>query len=176
MNFIEKIKRQVEILVLCSSNNNKITCADLAWRFKVEEITIKRDLNYLRSIGFDIHSTKKEGIKIFKTANDTLLKDLVVEYIALSCQKYSQNILNWLSAALNNLNCALCYVTLQHCVSRNILVKIKYKSNYNINCEEFRVCPLSFKQINDKMVLIASKYGQPTDFYLDNIISAEALE
>jgi predicted DNA-binding transcriptional regulator YafY len=57
-----KYKRQIEILGLVLSGS--YSSFDLAALFNVEELTIKRDLNELRSYGIDIHSRKNEGVII----------------------------------------------------------------------------------------------------------------
>lgn len=177
MNLIEKIKRQIEILVLCSSESNvKITCADLALRFKVEEITIKRDLSYLRSLGFDIHSSKRYGIKIFRNNDKNKLTELVFEYVALSCQKYSMFLLEWFVNSINNLDKAICYIILQHCIARHIEAKIRYMVDDTGSEAEFRIIPHLIDQLNNKIVLHASKYGIKDKFYLEKITSVVALD
>lgn len=59
-DFQTKFKRQIEILGLCLSEEivKPLRTFDLADYFKVEELTIKRDLQDLRSYGIDIHSDK----------------------------------------------------------------------------------------------------------------------
>ena len=61
-DFQSKFKRQIEILGLCLSEETKkpIITFDLAEYFQVEELTIKRDLQDLRSYGIDIHSHKEQ--------------------------------------------------------------------------------------------------------------------
>ena len=56
-----KVKRQSEILGLILSNIKTYAIADLAYQFKCEELTIKRDLKEIREMGIDIHSSGKNG-------------------------------------------------------------------------------------------------------------------
>ncbi|MCX6164362.1 MAG: WYL domain-containing protein [Ignavibacteriae bacterium] len=83
--YAEKIKRQIEILGLCIGNiHNKIKIQDLKSIFNVEDATIDRDLKELRSLGIDIHSTKNEGISIYRDISQTLIEQLLLDYLAFS--------------------------------------------------------------------------------------------
>ncbi len=55
-----KSARQIEILSLVEKNPGVYSIADLCEMFRVEVATLNRDLNELRSMGYDVHSSKKQ--------------------------------------------------------------------------------------------------------------------
>ena len=69
-----KLKRQIEIIALALNSEKKFSIFDVAELFHCEELTIKRDLQELRSQGIDIHSTKGKGICIEKTIDEAKQK------------------------------------------------------------------------------------------------------
>ena len=81
-----KLKRQIEILGLCLSQNHPspLKTFDLADIFNVEELTIKRDLQDIRGYGIDIHSEKKWGVCISGVLSHDKLLELIHQYSALS--------------------------------------------------------------------------------------------
>ncbi len=81
-----KLKRQLEIagLILSQNFSGIMRSADLAYIFKVEELTIMRDLQQLRTMGIDIHSTKKHGVCINNRLDDFKLLELIQQYSSLS--------------------------------------------------------------------------------------------
>ncbi len=65
IDFKSKFKRQIEILGICIGKNyQSMTIGEIAGIFGVEELTIKRDMNDLRSSGIAIHSLKGKGVEI----------------------------------------------------------------------------------------------------------------
>lgn len=79
-----KLKRQIEIVGLSLNNEKKFSVFDVAELFHCEELTIKRDLQELRTNGIDIHSTKGKGVCIESKIAETKLKEFISQYIALS--------------------------------------------------------------------------------------------
>lgn len=69
-----KIKRQTEILGLVLANPDKYQIYDFEELYEVNDLTIKRDLQELRSLGIDIHSEGKKGITVYsKIPNVSIL-------------------------------------------------------------------------------------------------------
>ena len=83
-DFKIKFKRQIEILGLCLSKSYEgMSVSDLADKFSVEELTIKRDLNDLRASGIAIHSQKGFGIVVDKKPPAEKIRELIKQYGAL---------------------------------------------------------------------------------------------
>ena len=84
LDFKIKFKRQIEILGLCLAKNYEgMTLSDFAELFGVEELTIKRDLNDLRSAGLMIHSAKGKGVIVDKKPSSEKIRELIKQYSAL---------------------------------------------------------------------------------------------
>lgn len=81
---LTKLKRQIEIIGLALDSKKKFSVTNVAELFHCEELTIKRDLQELRSQGIDIHSTKGKGICIEQKIEEAKLKECISHYIALS--------------------------------------------------------------------------------------------
>jgi predicted DNA-binding transcriptional regulator YafY len=123
-----KLKRQVEILGLCLGNvkDHTIKTFDLADYFGVEELTIKRDLQDLRSYGIDIHSSRKNGVCISSPINKDKIAECIVHYTGIN----HPNLLSERStillveqrgeASLKNI------IQLQVCIDRTVTAKIVY--------------------------------------------------
>ncbi|MEM3091780.1 MAG: helix-turn-helix domain-containing protein [Candidatus Pacearchaeota archaeon] len=82
-DFRTKLKRQIEIISLVTENPNQYTIFDLAAKFNISEITVKRDLQEIRGMGIDIHSSGKKGINIFTPLNDEMIKLLIAQYTGI---------------------------------------------------------------------------------------------
>ncbi len=78
------VKRRIEILGLCMESGTPLRAVDLGMLFDCEELTIKRDMQELRSQGIPIHSTKKKGVCLDRPIESQMLKELTSLYIGLS--------------------------------------------------------------------------------------------
>lgn len=78
-----KIKRQIEIVGLALDRNTIVRIGDLAEMYGCDDLTIKRDLQSLRSFGIDIHSGKKDGVTIIAPVSDKTMKQLVSQYLGI---------------------------------------------------------------------------------------------
>ena len=65
-------RSQCEILGLILSKKKVYNIADLADIFNCEELTIKRDLKELRSMGIDVHSSGKKGVGLHNDLENSL--------------------------------------------------------------------------------------------------------
>lgn len=83
-NNIQALKRQIEILAYFCTKGDSENCFDydLADKYSVSEITIRRDLNELRSKGIPINSLHGRGIEITGKIPKQILSDLIIKYIA----------------------------------------------------------------------------------------------
>ena len=155
-----KYKRQLEILGLCfhSRMGDVISLSLLAEKFKVEPLTIKRDLTELRSAGIDIHSTKKSGISMGRRPGDERMKEIVQQYTALtlSSAHVDRSIALLVNKrkdkALANL------VVLQLCIEQNKRALIDYEKESDEVVKSREICPLLlFEADNYWRVLVQEK-------------------
>lgn len=128
LDFQSKFKRQIEILGLCLSREIKkpLKTFDLAGLFNVEELTIKRDLLYLRSYGIDIHSYKKDGVKINGTLTKKKVADLIFHYCSLNHDNQSFDRTTSLVVEKLGENALANMVLLQMCIDNSEAALIDY--------------------------------------------------
>ncbi len=83
-NNIQALKRQIEILAYFCTKRDGDSCYDydLAEKYFVSEITIRRDLNELRAKGIPINSLHGKGIEITGKIQQKILSDFIIKYIA----------------------------------------------------------------------------------------------
>ena len=78
---INEVKRRTEILAAVLNGEN-LGKADFAFEYGLNEITINRDLGWLRSLGIQINSKKNEVTLFDKPPNQILIK-LAADYLPL---------------------------------------------------------------------------------------------
>ena len=169
-----KLKRQIEILGICLSQNYEypLKTFDLADMFNVEELTIKRDLQDIRSFGIDIHSTKKKGICLSNKMDESKLRELIHQYSALCyTESYVEKSTSLMvkrlgEKALSNM------VTLQICIDKTLTAQIDYEKESEEL--EFRreICPVFIFQSDNYWRVLAADRDKLKQFHLNKIIEA----
>jgi predicted DNA-binding transcriptional regulator YafY len=130
-----KIKRQVEILGLIIDNPGFKTF-DLAEKFSVEELTIKRDLQDLRSYGIDIHSHKKNGVCVNSSIDKQKISECIAYYtgiinpVSLAEKATIKLVEKRGTSALKNM------VLLQKCIEDCLIARIKYNKEGDVISEK----------------------------------------
>jgi predicted DNA-binding transcriptional regulator YafY len=124
-DFQSKIKRQIEILGLCLSGQPLRTC-DLAIFFNVEELTIKRDLQDLRSYGIDIHSHKKTGLTLDSQITPEKLLSIILSYSGLSKSQLNMDRSTMLLIEKYGCQVLTRLVLLQRCIDNSEIAIIDY--------------------------------------------------
>jgi predicted DNA-binding transcriptional regulator YafY len=156
--FDPKLKRQIEIIGLCLSET-KIEKSDLEDIFNCEEPTIKRDLNSLRSMGIDIHSTKRGGISITKPLDKKNSSNFIKKYVQfISSDESFDKATNSLIEELKD-NSLEYLVKLQKSIEDNSLVEIDYCVDENNILPRIPVAPLLFFQRNGSWRILALNKG-----------------
>lgn len=167
--YIKKLKRQIEIVGKALSSKEKFTVLDLAIEYNVEELTIKRDLAELRSRGIDIHSLKKEGIKILQPLKKELLKEFILEYIGFS---YSEDYPDKSSLILiqkHGEKALLFVVQLQKAIEQNLVTEIDYQSTANACKTNVLVHPLKIFQTQGEWRLLAQNQNLIKQYFISKI-------
>lgn len=156
-----KLKRQIEILGLCLSQNHPqpLKTFDLADIFSVEELTIKRDLQDLRTSGIEIHSEKRKGVCVTGVLARNKLVELIHQYSAVSftddiAEKSTSLLVNKLGEkSLANM------VILQLCIESNHTAVIDYETEHE--SLEFR------REINPVLIFERDNYWRVLAFHDD---------
>jgi predicted DNA-binding transcriptional regulator YafY len=172
--FRNKVKRQLEILGICLSQNypGHLTTFDLADMFGVEELTIKRDLKELRSQGIDIHSVRGKGIGVTSTFADEKLKELIQQYTAIavsydSVDKSTGLLVNKLKEkALANL------IVLGMCIESHTRTLVDYEKESSGVDFRREISPLRIFQRDNYWRILAIEKGIIKQFHLNKIIDA----
>ncbi|MCB9211250.1 MAG: WYL domain-containing protein [Ignavibacteriales bacterium] len=171
-----KVKRQSEILGLILSNIKTYAIADLAYQFKCEELTIKRDLKEIREMGIDIHSSGKNGVKIFNTLNEVLINDIVTQYLSSSLADNFYNKATKLlvkklgTKALENIT------LLQSGIENETTVEIIYLKTDKSKTLARAIEPMLIFQSDGSWRLFARHEGVLKQFLIDRILSIKTTE
>ena len=171
-----KLKRQLEVLGIILSQNypGLIRTNDLAEMFSVEELTIMRDLQQLRSFGVDIHSTKLHGICITGKIEETKLQEMIQQYSSLCIspafvEKSTSLLVNRLGEkSLANL------VVLQLALEHNRVVQIDYEKENGMLDFAREICPILIFQRENYWRVLASIDNSLRQFHLNKILEARS--
>jgi predicted DNA-binding transcriptional regulator YafY len=171
-----KLKRQIEILGVCASEDEKFWSADLAHVFDCDEITVKRALNELRSQGIDIHSTKAKGVRINRPIDQRTLTDVLLQYFGIcysdtSVDRATASIVQKLGVqALRNV------VQLQRCIESHAVAVVDYQSSHDKVLKSIRVCPLLAFQSDGNWRILAIHDQIVKQFLISGILSVECTD
>jgi predicted DNA-binding transcriptional regulator YafY len=172
VDFKSKFKRQIEILGICLNKNYKgMMINELADLFKVESLTIKRDMNDLRSAGIDIHSAKGKGVGLERKPPIDKIRELIKQYSALNTsdifvEKSTALLVNRLKEdALANM------VVLQMCIDKNKMAVIDYEKDADVYERKVEISPLLIFQTDNYWRLLTINEGKIKQFLMNKIIS-----
>ncbi len=169
-----KLKRQLEILgiILSQDYSGLIRTFDLAEMFRVEELTIMRDLQQLRSFGIDIHSTKKEGISIEGKIEDEKLREFIQQYSSLCiAPSFVDKSTSLLVSRLGEKSLAN-LVVLQLSIEQNRVVQIDYEKENGMLDFAREICPILIFQRENYWRVLASFSNSLRQFHLNKILEA----
>jgi predicted DNA-binding transcriptional regulator YafY len=170
-----KIKRQTEILGLVLAYPGRYQIYDLEELYGVNDLTIKRDLQELRSLGIDIHSEGKKGINIYSKIPNEILKGIIPQYIGIAVNQSSYDQATNLFISKLGPKSISTLTQLQICIDKNYTVKILYQKPEEKVTDERIVEPYCIFQGEKNWRLLASHNGTVKQFLLNNIKSVEQL-
>jgi len=171
-----KIKRQTEILGLVLANPGKYQIYDFEEMYDVNDLTIKRDLQELRSLGIDIHSEGKKGINVYSKIPNDVLKGIIPQYIGIAVNQSSYDQATNLIISKLGPKSISTLTQLQICIDQNYLVKLTYQKPEEKVTDERIVEPYCIFQGEKNWRLLANHNGTVKQFLLNNIKSVEKLE
>ena len=166
-----KIKRQIEIIGLVSNQHSSYHAADLADIFGCEELTIKRDLQELRTAGIDIHSERTRGICIATPIDQRIITELVLQYVGIC---YSQNAIDKTTALMvrkKKLRALHDIVHLQRCIEQHTLAVIDYEKEKDEVEKNREIGPVLIFQSEGLYRLLALNDGKIKQYHLNKILS-----
>jgi len=140
--FQSKIKRQIQILGLSLSKYRRYTVPDLAELFNVEELTIKRDLQELRSEGIEIHSTKKKGVCLNTPLEENQIKEIILHFIGFNFTQQSVDRSTTSLIKKYNLEALENIVLLQLSIDNHEMAEVKYWDENKSEYLKRQICPL----------------------------------
>ncbi|HOJ19772.1 MAG TPA: WYL domain-containing transcriptional regulator [Ignavibacteriaceae bacterium] len=171
-----KIKRQTEILGLVLANPGKYQVFDFEELYGVNDLTIKRDLQELRSLGIDIHSEGKKGINVYSKIPNEILKGIIPQYIGIAVNQSSYDQATNLIISKLGPKSISTLTQLQICIDQNYLAKLTYQKPEEKVTDERIVEPYCIFQGEKNWRLLANHNGTVKQFLLNNIKSVEKLE
>lgn len=171
----QKIKRQTEILGLVISSPSSYQIKDLAELYEVDDLTIKRDLQDLRSLGIDIHSNRKKGIAIYNNILNETLKTIIHQYISIAINQSTFDQATNLFLNKLGINAISILTQLQVFIENNYQIKINYLKPDEKIVEERIIEPYIIFQADKNWRLLANHNGTIKQFILNNIKSIEKL-
>ncbi|MBM4175494.1 MAG: WYL domain-containing transcriptional regulator [Ignavibacteria bacterium] len=169
----KKIKRQLEIIGSAISGENVFTTFDLADRFDVEELTIKRDLRELRSQGVDIHSSKNKGIRILSTISNSKLKELILEYISFSYSESFHDKATSLLIKKHGLKSLNLIIQIQDAIETHKILLISYHSKADVLKKDIRINPIRIFQSGNDWRVLAENNGIIKQYIISKIESVQ---
>ena len=176
-DFQSKFKRQIEILGICISGQIfpiPVRTFDLADYFRVEELTIKRDLQDLRSYGINIHSHKKNGICISSDIPPEKLIDIILHYAGLNHNDYALDKSTSLLVEKKGTGALGIFVVLQLCIDNSEAAKIDYnKMGSKVECGK-EIEPVLIFQNEGSWRLLAGSDGKMKQYIIDKIAAVKS--
>jgi len=169
--FQTKFKRQIEILGLCLESKKPLRTFDLADYFSVEELTIKRDLQDLRSYGIDIHSNKKSGVSLSSNLPKEKLIEIIIHYVGFNHSNFALDKATSLIVEKKGMDALSCFVKLQLCIDNCETIKIDYNKIGNKIEKDKEINPLLIFQNEVSWRLLAGSEGKVKQYLLEKIIS-----
>lgn len=170
-----KLKRQIEILGLVLAHPGKYTLYDFEEMYNVNDLTIKRDLQELRSYGIDIHSDGKKGINVYSKIPNEVLKGIIPQYIGIAVNQSSYDQATNLFISKLGTKSISTLTQLQICIDQNLMVKLTYQKPEEKVTDERIVEPYCIFQGEKNWRLLANHNGTVKQFLLNNIKSVERL-
>lgn len=175
-DFQSKFKRQIEILGLCLADGipKPVRSFDLADYFNVEVLTIKRDLQDLRSYGIDIHSSKKSGVCLTKDLPKEKIVDIIIHYVGLNHNDYGLDKSTSLLVEQRGIKALSNIVMLQLCIDNSEIAKIDYNRVGTKVDKEKQIEPLLIVQHEGIWRLLAGSDGIIKQYLIDKVVNVRA--
>ncbi len=165
-----KIRRQIELLGIIISKDGVVKVEDLAGRFGCEALTIKRDMQALRSMGIPVHSKGKNGIVLEKNLTTEQTVELLENYFTVTVNEHSIDKATALLVKKLK-HRAMPIVTILHqSVEKGLKTEIVYKKADPPEKKSYLLEPYMIFQSEKAWRLLARDNGTLKQFLLDRIL------
>lgn len=146
----EEYTRQIEFAAMVLAKPREYTELDIITHFKVSPQTIRRDAEKLRSMGVDIHSSRKKyEVTGF---NNELLNHLICTYLALNKYDIIKN-LKLIKGKYRD-ETLLIFVNILKAIDKKHMIEIIYNKNKDGGFRK-EITPISLSRTNRNVYLIA---------------------
>ncbi|MCF8414585.1 MAG: transcriptional regulator [Melioribacteraceae bacterium] len=169
------VKRRTEILGKVLDNGESISISDLADIFNCEELTIKRDLQELRSEGINIHSIKGQGVVIESGLDDDQIAEIINDYARVAVMKYSEYKATNLMVRKLSGKAVANFVKIQMAIEENTMIIISYQKNEDTGFEKREVEPHLIFEGDNNWRLLARHDSILKQFLVNQISEVELL-
>ncbi|MCU7493330.1 MAG: WYL domain-containing protein [Ignavibacteria bacterium] len=170
-----RIKRQIELLGLVIAEPCRYKVVDLELYFNCTQITVKRDLRELRSLGIDIHSLPRKGIRVDGEIRHEIIMDLLAQYVITSgIDSIYQRSLHFF-AEKHKTQSIPNFTKIQTSIENNLEIEIEYYKREAFS-EIKVVSPLLIFLNENEWRLLAFSDGKIKHFLLSKIHSVKVLE
>jgi predicted DNA-binding transcriptional regulator YafY len=170
-----RIKRQIELLGLVIAEPCRYKVLDLELYFNCTQITVKRDLRELRSLGIDIHSLPRKGIRVDGEIRHEIIMDLLAQYVITSgIDTFYQRSLHFFTEKYKNRSIPN-FTKIQTSIEDNLEIEIEYYKREGIS-EHKVVDPLLIFLNENEWRLLAFSEGKVKQYLLSKIHSVKVLE
>ena len=168
-SYVDDILRRSELLARVM-NGEELSKADVAYIFKVSEVTINRDIKALRDSGIGIFSKKNrlilEGVpqsaELISIASNYLPLKLNSDFFHKQIKVYSKSDKKEFFSKL---------VLLSKAVDESLILELKYKRFYDGKVGDYKLHPVRLTSVGFNWILHAFKVGEDVikSFYLSRI-------
>ena len=143
-NSRDQILRRVEIIGMAAAEPGHYELGELANLFQVDEETLKKDMQTIRSLGIDIHKPKKSGLIIDGQPQLDILTEQLFQYLAMThTDEKSEKFLEKF-VQKQKLSALGMIVTIQQAIFKRNILHIKYKQSNGKGYKDIEVGPLRF--------------------------------
>ena len=169
---LKKLKRQIEIVGLCTDASIRRGIADLADLYGCEELTIKRDLGELRANGIDIHSDRRAGVRLAAPLDARRLQELISQYLSLSTSERAIDKATAVMVRRLDVAALGLVVTLQRAIDLATIVVIDYEKEAGDVETGRAICPLLIFETDGHWRVLAVNDERIKQYHLNKILAA----
>jgi predicted DNA-binding transcriptional regulator YafY len=166
MHDLEKFKRQIEIVGLCSGSRDVLRPVDLAEAYACEELTIKRDLRELRGSGVDIHSTRSAGIGLASPLPAPMLRSLLGRYLGMCTSTEAIDKATALLARSRRFEALRVAVLLQRAAEQSTVLLADYEKESGMLERDCELRPLQLFESDGSWRLLSQCDGRIKQYHL----------
>jgi len=165
------VKRQIEIVGIAVHNPLALKVPDIAVEFNCDDLTIKRDMQALRSHGIPVHSTKKRGLCIDGKVDPVLLRELIVQYLGICGTANAVDKATALLVKMKREMALYHIVTLQRCIEQTHTARIDYQKDREVEEKDREIGPLAIFSSEGYWRVLALNEGKVKQYHVNKLLN-----